>query len=233
MVRSIPLSSTTRNAWKSAGAMFARRERNAMQVQGIANGRPIINLGGSTMNIEGSWNNAPVIAPLLTPAASRDKLGSLMPSNEWLGEGYYWLKGQGRGGANKEKVYVSTAYSHNELMVRANWMNGDVQQNIVGTEYRVVTVGTKVVQVTQRVDTSGQREYRWVGVRSAPTQVREIAKDAARMLGDDKIIIGWDVILSDGESQTAGILEGNSCPGVNEATASRILDAVEGVRYAV
>ncbi|KKL87884.1 hypothetical protein LCGC14_1930230, partial [marine sediment metagenome] len=43
-------------------------------------------------------------------------------------------------------------------------------------------------------------------------------------------IIGWDVIISD-DGYNTFILEGNSCPGVNAATAGRILNAIEGTSY--
>jgi hypothetical protein len=182
------------------------------------------------MNIEGIWNNAPVVAPLLSPAASRSLLGSLMPSDGWQGEGYYWLKGQGRGGANKEKTYVTTEFSHNELKTRANWMAGDVQHNIVGAEYRVITVGAKVVQVTKRSGANGEREYEWIGVSACPPGIKYVAREAAALLDDDKTIIGWDIIVDEFDDRVF-ILEGNACPGVNEATAGRILDAVEGIQY--
>ena len=228
MVRSIPLSSTTRNAWKEAGAMFARRDRNQYEVMDIANGRPIINLGNSAMHIHGAWNDAIIVKPLLTPAASRELLGSLMPTNAYLGAGDYWLKGQGRGGANKEKLYVDHLSDHDELKVQASWNEGDVQQHIVGEEYRVITVGHKVVQVSKRYGINGQRSYEWVGVQGAPSNVKEIAREAARLLQSEKTIIGWDVMHA---GQDAYILEGNSCPGVNGATANRILDAIEGTGY--
>ena len=230
IIRSIPLSSTTRNAWKANGAVFSRRERTyTREIEAIAGGRPIINLGNSSMDIEGSWNNAPVVRPLLTPIGTRELMPHLLPTNEWAGEGYYWLKGQGRGGANKEKVYVTNKASHDVMLDRANWMKGDVQQNIGGTEYRAITVGTKVVQGMKRIDTGGDREYEWTGSSGLPRNIRMLAKKAAEMMGDEKTIIGWDLIDSD---EGAFVLEGNSCPGVNEATAARILDAVEGVRYA-
>ena len=235
LYRSIPLSRTTRDAWKSAGAMFAKRERTPEQVRDLAGGRPIINLGSSNLTLPGIWNEASVIAPLLTPAGSRQLFDTVMPSDGWQGEGYYWLKGQGRGGANKEKTYVTTEYSHNELVSRANWIAGDVQQNIGGGEYRVITVGTKVVQVMKRGGLNGNRVYEWVGLTGAPTSVKEVAREAARRLESEKIIIGWDVMDGDGYYQwTSGtyILEGNSCPGVNAATAGRILDAMEGIDYA-
>ena len=106
-------------------------------------------------------------------------------------------------------------------------MEGDVQKHISGQEFRVITVGHKVVQVTKRDGghLSSDRIYSWVGVHDAPAIVKDVARLAARELLSSKTIIGWDVI-SDPDT-SAYILEGNSCPGVNEHTAHRILNAVE------
>ena len=230
MVRSIPLSSVTRNAWKNAGATFAKRTSTPERIERIADGRPIINLGNSSVHIEGAWNDAPIVAPLLTPYATRRRLGEFLPSPTYLGVGDYWLKGQGRGGANKEMIHVTSLHQQNELKVRARWMEGDVQRHIEGLEFRVITVGLKVVQVSRRSGPDDDRTYTWVGVHDTTMPVKEVAREATRRLDSEKTIIGWDVIQS--TSSSVYILEGNSCPGVNEATANRILDAVEGIEYA-
>ena len=230
MVRSIPLSIDTRDAWKEAGAVFARRTSDDDRVRNIAYDAPIINLGSSQCMIEGIWNEARVVEPLLTPQASRALLGRLMPlGSVYCGPGYYWLKGAGRGGANKEKRFIRNGQEFDALYEQARWMEGDVQQHVEGQEYRVITVGEKVVQVTRRDGghLASDRVYTWVGVSDAPYHVKAIARDAAMRLDNSKTIIGWDVI-DDGR---AYILEGNSCPGVNASTARRILDAVEGTPY--
>ena len=231
MVRSIPLALTTRDAWKENGAMFAKRTSDDRRIAMLADGGTIINLGSSTFALTGSnvWNERKVIEPLLTPFTSRTLLGSLMPSGRYEGPGYYWLKGQGRGGANKEKLFIRNVQEFNELMVRADWMEGDVQQHIEGQEYRVITVGEKVVQVMKRTGghLASDRVYTWVGVQGCDSIVKAAARKAAMKLANSNTIIGWDVI----DNGRAYILEGNSCPGVNVATAGRILDAVEGRQY--
>jgi hypothetical protein len=45
MVRSIPLSTTTRDAWKEAGAVFAKRTSSDERIARISGEAPIINLG--------------------------------------------------------------------------------------------------------------------------------------------------------------------------------------------
>ena len=231
MVRSIPLALTTRDAWKENGAMFAKRTSDDRRIAMLAEGGTIINLGSSTFSLTGSnvWNERAVIEPLLTPAMSRTLLGSLLPSNRYEGPNYYWLKGAGRGGANKTKVFIRNSQEHAELWSRAGWTEGDVQLHIDGDEYRVITVGEKVVQVMKRTGghMASDRVYTWVGVQGCDSIVKAAARKAAMKLANSNTIIGWDVI-DDGR---AYILEGNSCPGVNVATAGRILNAVEGRQY--
>jgi len=228
MVRSIPLSRDTRDAWKDAGAMFARRERNDTEIQRIADGRPIINLGSSTLGLTSNvWNEADNIAPLLTPASSRVVFNDLMPTDEWIGPDFYWSKAPGRGGNGKQRYYLNDKQGHNVIKSDSDWNEGDIQLELVGQEYRVITVQDKVVQVMKRSGTNGSRTYEWLGVKAAPSHVKDVARKAADRL-NGRNIIGWDVVEWYGR---AYIFEGNSCPGVNAATASRILDAVEGVGY--
>ncbi len=37
-----------------------------------------------------------------------------------------------------------TVFSHDEATSRMVWPNGDIQRNVDGAEYRVITVGAKV-----------------------------------------------------------------------------------------
>ncbi len=224
MVRSIPLHIDTRNAWKYAGATFARRDRTTPEIVMLARGRPIINLGSSGFEHQGAWNSAPTVSNLLSPKQSREVWGGMMPPDS-AGYGTYWIKGAGRGGANKEKVWVNNQNDMTDLRRRADWIDGDIQLHIDGTEYRVITVKDQVVQVSQRLGENGDRNYRWLGTRGAPRGLVPAAKWAAAKF-TERTIIGWDLIKSDDTGEVF-ILEGNACPGVNEATAGRILDAVE------
>lgn len=230
LVRSIPLSSTTSNAWRNAGAQFSRRDRNTESVMSIAYDRPVINLGASWFAPEGGdvWNHARDIAPLLTPKATRNRIGDLLPSNEWLGAGNYWVKGQGRGGRNKTVEVVRDHHAYTMLKSRADWNDADIQRHVDGQEYRVVTVGTKVVQGMKRYGSNADRTYEWVGANGTPLVLRSLVKEAVGRLPSEKVIVAWDTIIS---GDDAYILEGNSSPGVNDATANRILDAVTGENY--
>ena len=53
MVRSIPLATSTRDAWKAADAVFAKRTSDDERIARIAYDAPIINLGSSQCMIEG------------------------------------------------------------------------------------------------------------------------------------------------------------------------------------
>ena len=229
-VRSIPLSEQTREAWRSAGAIYPRRGRTQEEIESRWPDHTIINLGASWFDSDRAnvWNNGPDVAPLLTPKASRDKLGFLMPTMRWVGPDKYWVKYPGRGGSGKTLVEVEDRNQYDELLSRVEWTDGDIQLHIVGQEYRVITVNDKVVQASERHGVNGNRRYQWVGVRNAPSAVKAIARDAANALSGDNII-GWDILLHD--SGDAYLLEGNSCPGVNEATAARIIAEVNGVSY--
>lgn len=230
MVRSIPLSTDTRDAWKEAGAWFARRDRTDSQIERIADGRTIINLGSSNLGLvtDNVWNKSDDIAPLLTPASSRVMFHELMPTDEWIGPDFYWAKTPGRGGNGKQRYYLNDRQAHNVIKRDTDWNEGDIQLELVGQEYRVITVEDKVVQVMKRSGTNGSRVYEWVGVSAAPDHIKKVARTASSRL-NGRNIIGWDVVEWFGR---AYIFEGNSCPGVNAATAGRILDAVEGLRYA-
>lgn len=232
LVRSIPLSASTRNAWKAAGATFARRDRRTDSIVSLAEdigGVPIINLGASWFSAEGAWNPGEVTKWLLTPESTRRMFNDFLPTGRWVGPDYYWFKGPGRAGNNKKKHYVSNLEEYNELASHANWIQGDVQLHVDGQEFRVITVNDKVVQGMARYGQNGERRYEWVGVGGLPTELKESCRRASRVLGS-RTIVGWDGIVHD--SGQSFILEGNACPGVNEATAGRILDAVEGVTYA-
>lgn len=236
LVRSIPLSAETKDAWKYNDALFARRDRSPQSVLEITpEDVPILNLGNSNFMIhradERVWNDAPYVNFLLSAWRTSVNLGRLVASVEWQGPGLYWVKFQGRGGANKIRTFIGSEHEFDERSREAQWNDGIVQRNVDGQEYRVITVGSKVVQVSARFGENGARRYEWIGVRCAPTTVKDIARTAVECAFPDyeRTVIGWDVMEAyDG---SVHIFEGNACPGVNRATASRILDAMTGVSY--
>jgi hypothetical protein len=239
MIRSIALSEDSFNAWKAAGGWFPRRDRTPQSCLQLMrdNGRAeeaIINLGDSTfapsdedleyygIDPDNLFNHGDNIYPLIRPGDTRKILDELMPPRPTENElpMDVWLKPPGRAGRGKRKVRIDELQQ-----VPREW---DIQKHVTGTEYRVITVEHKVVQVNERQGENGNRSYNWVGVTNAPSNIKSIAKRAARVL-QGRNIIGWDVIVD--QHNKAYILEGNSCPGVNYATADRVIRAATGRTY--
>lgn len=237
LVPSLPLSQSTRQAWRNAGGTYSRRGRSVEEIMDIAtrNDWSIINLGNSRFQPAPSpvpvHNHGLQVKFLTEPLEVRAKLGALMPSPNYEGPGYYWEKGAGYGGRNKSKFWIDNARDFNEIRRIALFSGNELQQHVVGTEYRVVTVGNKVVQGNIRYGDNGDRTYEWVGVSGLPPAVKARAKEAAELaFTSDRTVIAWDLIET--HSGTVYLFEGNACPGVNDATANRIVDAVLGVSYA-
>jgi len=229
-------------AWKEQGGWFPKRERSIeskldLMVRSYDASSPIINLGdmGFTpsdeqlvvrgINPDLFYNRPHVVRPLVRPGTTRLLLDEFLPSDPrtmpllW---GDVWVKAPGQAGQGKTK-YSNIEFSHLPA-IPVDW---DMQVHVEGQEYRVVTVGTKVVQVNERHGVNGDRSYTWVGVLNAPTPVKEIAREAARRLEDERTIIGWDVIHGD----RTYIFEGNTCPGTNDALARRIINFIDGREY--
>lgn len=226
--RSIPLSEETQEAWREAGCKFALRDRTPEDVFDLAERRGydgVLNLGDSEFpETDYVWNTGNTVKTLLTSAAMRRSLlASVMPPAPREGEAF-WVKGPGRGGTNKAKVdaYDPARHVYGNMLI-------DLQRHINGQEYRVVTAGTFVVQVSRRTDDRTdptRRTYEWVGETGAPGRVNGIARYATSMLSTPRTVIGWDIVDS---GDRVYILEGNSCPGVNAATAKRIIDKMSEV----
>lgn len=236
LVRSIPLSAETSNAWKENGALFARRDRSPQSVLDITpEDVPILNLGNSNFIPdrvdERVWNDAPYVNFLLSAWRTSVILEDYVAPVTWQGRGLYWVKFQGRGGSNKIRTFLGSEQEFDARSRSAMWNDGIVQRHVDGQEYRVITVGSKVVQVNRRTGENGNRSYEWIGVRAAPGDVKAMVRDAAEYAFPDyeRTVIGWDVIVD--ALGVPYIFEGNACPGVNTSTAKRILDAMTGVSY--
>lgn len=235
LIRSIALSEETMDAWRQgADTLFVRRDRTPEEQLRIMerNGALCaINLGNSAFNLRSSWlpivNRAEVVAPLLSPGATRDKLDEFLPPKPTEFPADVWLKAPGRGGKGKTHKILSEDLEK----VPADW---DVQLHITGKEFRVVTVNDRIVQGHAQTNTDDptKREYEWTGVWGLPKPVRMLARRAAARLleGYDEfeefILVGWDIIW-DEVTNKAYLLEGNSCPGVNTATVERIVHTLQ------
>ena len=236
-IRSVTLSEESSQAWKRANCYFPKRERtpNEMLDLYVTNESDfILNLGNTEfdpsdedlesreIDAQCVFNIGRNIRPLVRPGSTRVLLGEMvppypLPSSVFTIE--YWIKAPGAKGKGKTLVQ-----GHELPQIPNDW---DLQVHIKGAEYRVITVDDSVVQVSARHGENNDRSYEWVGVTDSPRAVKQAAKNAARKL-EGRNVIGWDIIL---DNEKAYILEGNSCPGMNEATAKRILDRMRGRTY--
>ena len=236
MIRSIMLAQSLVDTWKELGGWFPKRERTTesmleLRRENYDTTSPIINLGNTGFNPTPEllqamgndpsvlWNRGEDIRVLVQPASTRTLFNDLMPPQPTEYPVMAWVKAPGYGGRGKEQVELQSARD-----VPGGW---DVQVHVEGQEYRAITVGDKVVQGYERHGENGDRSYVWTGVNNLPNDVRILAKTAAGRLHGSNFI-AWDLIMNDDE---IGLFEGNSCPGVNSATAQRVLAQMEGRHY--
>jgi hypothetical protein len=236
VVKSIPLSRDTVRAWKSTNQVtFLRRSRNGEIPHTIARRYDaILNLGNVQLTVGGSghriYNSPNSIRAVSTAPALRRTLGDtdlgVIPPYEF--DGPHWHKHSGFGGEGK-------TFHEDVIPTLCHRMRGDVQQHVEGMEYRIISVGERIVQASRKddsyVDTrTGRRRfnYTWVGVEGIRRGgfIPTIKAATHAIPNGERTIIGWDVIY-DGEKPW--IIEANTSPGVNEATAARISSAIRGL----
>jgi len=232
-VPSLPMSDTTRRAWKDAGGIFPRRTRSSAEIVSLAiDSRAdfILNLGRSSFNWGATtetevgfiWNKGTNIYDLLWPGNTRRMFNDLMPEQPTSFPSDVWVKTPGYGGRGKYRTNVQQS-----LVLPEQW---DWQRHVTGTEYRLVTVGERVVQQFRRYGENGNREYRWTRSEELPRGLRTVARNAASRV-PGRNVVAWDLIVptepsaghSDGNVVRPLLFEGNTCPGVNIATAERIV----------
>jgi hypothetical protein len=225
-VKSVPLSEDTVAAWRSVNnstditVKFLLRDREPNEAIGIAERNSydmILNLGNSELTYEDPmvWNSLQVCDMLRTPGGMRrSPLAAVLPPQMDWNEPNVWVKGPGRAGWNKH--HYTTGLTDEALPITNQW---DCQQHIEGQEYRVLTVGLRVVQSSRRYGTNETREYQWTGTANTPKPVKNICRYAASLLPNQRTVIGWDVIDA---GDRVFIFEGNTSPGVNDATAERV-----------
>ncbi len=215
-IRSVTLSTKTADAWKAAGVRLARRGRSMQSVLDMGYSF-VLNLGKSTFrpprDIE-VWNHGEDIYPLLYPGLTRELLDDLMPPRT-LGTGDVWIKAPGAHGRGKYRKAVDR-----DLVLPREW---DWCQHIEGQEYRIITVGHRVVQDFLRHGENGNRSYEWVRMREVPRVLKDTAREAARRIPGNNVI-AWDMVY---DGTNAYVFEGNTCPGVNEDTVRRIVTEME------
>jgi hypothetical protein len=133
--------------------------------------------------------------------------------------GPHWHKTSGYGGNGK--------IFHEEGDGGCRSYNGDRQTHIDGLEYRVVTVGDVIVQAFLKEHTGrvGIFNWSWVGLNGIRNKgIIPLIKAAIPNVPNwEFTIFGWDIMVSD----RPYVLEINTSPGVNNATASRIVKQIE------
>lgn len=214
LARPYKLSRSTVQAWQQAGGIVLSADRTNSEIARAAEGAGVefvINLGRSWFNLYGDvpmFNQGDNIKPLVTPGGTRDILDPYLPPQD-VGE--VWVKTPGRAGVGKYQVSTDVP-----LVLPSEW---DWQSHVEGQEYRIITVGHRIVQNFQRFGDNGEREYHWIAMREMDASLKELVRTAARTVRGDNVI-AWDVI-----STPAGqhyIFEGNTCPGMSVNTANRI-----------
>ena len=222
-VRSVTLSTDTANAWKDGGVVLARRGRTPEQQVLVArdNGyNALLNLGNSAFSPAETipiWNYGRDIKPLIAPGTTRTLIGDFMPPQPDANfPRQAWVKAPGAHGRGK---FLETIDS--PLVLPPLW---DWCEHIDGQEYRLVTVGNKVVQDFKRHGLNGSRRYEWVPMGEVDSQLKQMVREAAERVPGQNVI-AWDTIIDvDG---TPYIFEGNTCPGVNADTVRRIVAEME------
>ncbi len=229
LLRSIPLGRITRNAWTDNGIHIVKRSRDNNRdvlstIRRVA-AKFVINSG----SLSHDWTGCPVpvfntrdsIRAISHPVALRRTLGDYIPKDN--DRGPHWHKTGGHGGQGTVFCAPGTGNS------RCRGMSGDVQQHIDGTEYRVLTVGDIIVQASlkERVNVISSFNWKWVGIDGIRnTGIIPQIKSAVNNIPNwEFTVFGWDIMVDD----KPHILEINTSPGVNDASARRIIQQIERV----
>ncbi len=232
-IKSIPLERSTNVSWKTVpGFHFAHRKRSSRSLERhVASVRyqAIINLGRVDCDFSGAlgtvFNTPDTIRSISTPNALRKTLGDFLPGDGMDGHAH-WHKTGGFGGAGK--VFHEDGDDGCLHWDKKGWAR---QTHVEGTEYRIVTVGQSVVQASlkgrRRTKHNGRNdfEYTWIGVQGVKKNgIIPLLKEAiGEVPGASLSVFGWDVLV--GEAGPL-IIECNTSPGVNDATAARIVNKV-------
>ncbi len=226
-IKSIPLEKETNRAWKTVpGMYFASRRRDKASLEAHIAQRPyelVLNLGRRDIDfdlaISPVANRRDLVRSISRPLALRELIDDYLPERSV--EGAHWHKAAGFAGRGKRRC---TGECGGLIDV-----GEDIQREIIGQEFRILTVGEKVVQASEkreRVFRGGRNEftYEWVGVQGVSRGgIIPVLKEVTRLLPDPLAVVGWDIIH---DGARPYILEGNTSPGVNEATAARIISAL-------
>lgn len=226
-LKSIPLSEQTRHAWHETGVRFAHRRRTNREIQNLVDEygyEIVVNLGdkGFASETVPVYNHINSVMAVMEPLALRRTFnGAYLPNS--VHDGSHWHKHSGWGGAGK--TYLTGREASCE------YFNAETQSHIAGSEYRVISVGDIVVQASRKDqigETIGEFDWTWIGVNGIRNNgIIPVVKEAVRLIPFwNRTVFGWDFIVSEDNGRPF-VIEINSCPGVNDATARRIVDAID------
>jgi hypothetical protein len=227
VVPGIKLSRASKQAWEESGADFVY-PRSTFRPASIESHQldVVVNLGSraypwldAAETTDLKVFNPPRVVRLSSDRALFESImGGLTPEDRNEGLREVWIKGAGRGGANKFRMELDGAI----VSLPRGYA---VQRHVEGEEWRIHTVNRLVVQSHLRHGENGDRSYEWVGVNSTPTFLRDLVKTGVDRIAsaETNTVLAWDVIT---DGNNAFILEANTCPGMNVATATRIVNQI-------
>lgn len=233
LARSISLSERTREAWKAQGGTFVRRDRTLEEIENLVRNNTryqfFINLGISDLNVYTApslgqlpvYNHGAVVTSLIRSENARAIYSDIMAPQTGESE-FVWEKKAGRGGKGKTR-HATSEVSLDDLHY---W-----EDEIVGQEYRVVTVGDKRIQQFLRHGSNGSRQYRWLPMSDLPDAIKRTTRIASERL-PYRSVVAWDLVFGNPtvrqhEEEKAYLLEGNTCPGVSTDTALRVVNQIK------
>lgn len=228
VIKCIPLSETTRSAWREAGCTILPRKYGTNIPENYANEHNvIINLGNGELRVPNPedhiiFNHPDTVWKTYSALVLRETLGNdFVPP--YTIKGPHWHKNPGHKG--KGKIF------HEDIRGECAILSGDSQQHINGIEYRIITVGDSIVQAFVKESNASDPfdfYYSWVGVNGVKSDgFIPLIKSALEQIPDyNHSIFGVDVIH---DGNRPWIIEINTSPGVNGFTANRIVKQVERI----
>lgn len=228
VLRSVPLHVDTRKAWTVNGCYVAPRKR-------FAGGRLVLpktvsRVVGTVLNLGCRYdfsdtglpvfNSLDSVRAISRPADLRATLNDFLP--ERTVDKPHWHKVHGFGGVGKRFCVFQCSED-----------GDDIQEHVDGIEYRIVTVGDRVVQASRKSNlrwTNGKHDFdwQWVGVEGVSKKgFIPMLKEAIPRVPDwERMVVGWDIIH---DGVRPFIIEANFSFGVNVDTARRVIDMIRSI----
>lgn len=208
-----------------------KRLKNPLDEHHLNTYDAIVNLGHHNWPVHNNiWNPSSVVRLANTLHEYDEFMEGLVPPFPKIGEPF-WVKHPGQQGNGKQYYPEFTE----ELASLYSNIHAGIQRHVDGEEFRLITVGDYVVQAARKIPdplpdgTSkvGVFEWQWIGTKGCnnfPGLIPKAKAAASRFVeafGTYQIILGHDIIYQ--PSGECFLIESNTAPGMNEATAGRVL----------